>query len=137
MDLQLKKAAFVAFIGFIIYMVLQLISLFNFVGNEYDILVQWISVISLVLMGVFVGILVSEKKIPAKTALVNLLLVLVGLTLIPIVAWISATFLNTTDLAMEAKTIVTFIFSASCGIVYMAVFILYRKRQYSTDWETQ
>lgn len=134
--MQLRKAAWVASIGFMVFIVLRLLNLFNFIGSEYDLLIQWVSTISLVLTGILVGILVSEKKIPAKSALINLLLVLFGLALIPIVTGISATFLNIFPLAMETKVIVTFILSVSCGLLYMVLFIWYRKRQYSTSWET-
>jgi hypothetical protein len=128
-SLQLKKAAFAASVFFVIYLVLLMLSLLGFIGAEYDILVRWVSVISLVLMGVFVGMLISEKKIPVKTALVNLLVVLVGLALVPIVLGVSATLLNATNLATETKVLVAFLLSTGSGMAYFLVFIFYSKRR--------
>ena len=134
--MQTKKVAWVVSIGFIVVMLLFFLRLSNLIGSEYDLLVRWVSTISLMLTGVFVGILISEKRIPAKTALINLVLVLFGLALIPIVTGVSATILNTFPLTMETKMIATFILSVSCGLLYMGVYIRYRKRSYSSIWET-
>lgn len=127
--LKLKKAAFVASVFFVIYLVLLMLSLLGFIGAEYDILVRWVSVISLVLTGIFMGMLISEKKIPVKTALVNLLVVLVGLALVPIVLGVSATLLNATNLATETKMLVAFLLSTGSGMAYFLVFIFYSKRR--------
>jgi hypothetical protein len=127
--LHFKKTAFVAFVFFVIYMLLLMLSLLGFIGAEYDILVRWVSVISLVLMGIFVGMLISERKIPVKTALVNLLVVLVGLALVPIVLGVSATLLNATNLATETKVLVAFLLSTGSGMAYFLVFIFYSKRR--------
>jgi hypothetical protein len=134
--MQTKKVAWVVSIGFIVVMLLYFLRLFNLIGNEYDLLVRWVSTISLMLTGVFVGILISEKRIPAKTALINLVLVIFGLALIPIVTGISATILNTFPLTMETKMIATFILSVSCGLLYMGLYYKYRKMKDSTIWET-
>lgn len=134
--MQTKKVAWVVSIGFIVVMLLFFLRLSNLIGSEYDLLVRWVSTISLMLTGVFVGILISEKRIPAKTALINLVLVLFGLALIPIVTGVSATILNTFPLTMETKMIATFILSVSCGLLYMGVYIRYRKRKYPSSWET-
>ena len=134
--MQTKKVAWVVSIGFIVVMLLYFLRLFNLIGSEYDLLVRWVSTISLMLTGVFVGILISEKRIPAKTALINLLLVIFGLALIPIVTGISATILNTFPLTMETKMVATFILSISCGLLYMGLYIWYRKGKYSSSWET-
>ena len=136
--MQTKKVAWVVSISFIFFILLYFLRLLNLIGNEYDLLVQWVSTISLMLTGVFVGILISEKRIPAKTALINLLVVIFGLALIPIVAGVSATILNTTNLATETKQIVTLILSVSCGPLYFGPYIWYwhRKGKQSSSWET-
>jgi len=136
--MQTKKVAWVVSIGFIVVMLLYFLRLFNLIGSEYDLLIRWVSTISLMITGVFVGILISEKKIPAKTALINLLVVIFGLALIPIVAGVSATILSTTNLATETKQIVTLILSVSCGPLYFGPYIWYwyRKGKQSRNWET-
>ena len=134
--MQTKNVAWVVSIAFIVVMLLYFLRLLNLIGNEYDLLVRWVSTISLMLTGVCVGILISEKRIPAKTALINLTVVIFGLALIPIVAGLSATLLNTLPLPVETKMIVTFILSVNCGLLYMGLFIRYRKRKYSSSWET-
>lgn len=106
-----------------------MLSLLGFVGAEYDLLVRWVSVVSLVVMGIFVGMLISEKKISVKTGLVNLLVVLVGLALVPIVLGVSATLLNTTNLATETKMMIAFLLSTGSGMAYFLVFIFYSKRR--------
>jgi hypothetical protein len=80
-------------------------------------------------MGIFVGMLISKKRIPVKTALVNLLLVLVGLALVPIVLGVSATLLNTTNLATETKMLIAFLLSTGSGMAYFLVFFVYSKRR--------
>jgi hypothetical protein len=134
--MQTKNVAWVVSIAFIVVMLLYFLRLLNLIGNEYDLLVRWVSTISLMLTGVCVGILISEKRIPAKTALINLTVVIFGLALIPIVAGLSATLFNTLPLPMETKMIATFILSVSYGLLYMGLFIRYRKRKHSSSWET-
>lgn len=136
--MQTKKVAWVVSIGFIVVMLLYFLRLFNLIGSEYDLLIRWVSTISLMITGVFVGILISEKKIPAKTALINLVLVIFGLALIPIVTGISAPIVNTFPLTMEAKAAVTFILSVSFGLLYFGLYIWYwyRKGKQSSSWET-
>jgi len=133
---QTKKVEWVVSIGFFIVLLLYFFRLFNIIGNEYDLLIQWVSTISLMLTGVCIGILISEKRIPAKTALINLTVIIFGLALIPIVAGLSATLFNTLPLPMETKMIATFILSASYGLLYMGLFIRYRKRKHSSSWKT-
>ena len=136
--MQTKKVAWAVLIIFIVFTLLYLFRLFNLIGSEYDLLIRWVSTISLMITGVFVGILISEKRIPAKTALINLLLVIFGLALIPIVTGISATILNTFPLTMETKMVATFILSVSCGLLYFGLYIWYwyRKGKQSSSWET-
>ena len=129
--MKLRMATWVASVSFMCFIVLQILNLFNFIGNEYDLLIRWVSTIGLVLTGIFVGTLIAEKKIPAKTAVVGMLLVLFGLASIPIVTVISATILNTLPLSMETKMIVTLILSMSYGLIYMGFLIWSRKKLFS------
>jgi hypothetical protein len=134
--MQTKKVAWLISVFAFVSIMLYLFRLLNVIGSEYELLIRWISTISLMITGVLVGILISEKRIPAKTALIDLVLVIFGLALIPIVTGVSATILNSFPLTMETKLIVTFILSVSCGLLYMGVYFWYRKRSYSSSWET-
>jgi len=136
--MQTKKVAWAVLIIFIVFTLLYLFRLSNVIGSEYDLLIRWVSTISLMITGVFVGILISEKKIPAKTALINLVLVIFGLALIPIVTGISAPIVNTFPLTMETKMVATFILSVSFGLLYFGLYIWYwyRKGKQSSNWET-
>jgi hypothetical protein len=49
---------------------LWFLRLLNILGSSTDILTQWISAMSLVLCGVFVGVFISEKKIRVQAMLV-------------------------------------------------------------------
>jgi hypothetical protein len=55
---------------FIIVLSLWFLRLLNILGSSTDILTQWISAMSLVLCGVFVGVFISEKKIRVQAMLV-------------------------------------------------------------------
>jgi hypothetical protein len=55
---------------FIILLSLWFLRLLNILGSSTDILTQWISAISLVLCGVFVGVFIPEKKIRVQAMLV-------------------------------------------------------------------
>jgi len=54
-------------------------------GSEYDIVIRWVSTIGLILCGVFVGLLISEKRIQARWKVVPLLLFIAGFFAAPFV----------------------------------------------------
>jgi len=64
---------------------LWLLRLLNVLGNEFDIVIRWISTISLILCGVFIGLLISEKRIQARWKFVPLLLFIAGFFAAPFV----------------------------------------------------
>jgi hypothetical protein len=128
MVMQLKGAAWVAVITFLVLMLLQFARLFNVIGSEYDLLIRWISTISLVLIGVFVGILISKKKIPISDALISLVLTIFGFLLIPTVIVVAAPIVNTFPLTLEAKVAITGILSTGVLFLYMGFLFWLRKK---------
>jgi hypothetical protein len=71
---------------FIVVLSLWFLRLLNILGSSTDILTQWISAISLVLCGVFVGVFISEKKIRVQAMLViHLFLFALGFLVAPFV----------------------------------------------------
>jgi hypothetical protein len=132
--MQKRKIVFAFSISFVVFMFLNFLRLFNLIGNEFELLIRWVSTISLLLTGILVGILILDKKINVKTALINLVLVIIGLALIPILTGIIATIVNPFPFAIETKLVVTFILPASIGLIYLWFFIRYQKKKASTLW---
>jgi len=58
---------------------------FNILGSEYDILTNWVSTIGLILLGVFIGILISEKKIQIRPMITFLIVFTAGFFAAPFV----------------------------------------------------
>lgn len=74
-----------------IYALLLLTSLwflrfFKILGSEYDILIRWVSTAGLVILGIFIGILVSEKKIQIRSRITFTILFAAGFFAAPLVA---------------------------------------------------
>jgi hypothetical protein len=59
--------------------------LFHVLGSEADILIRWVSTVSLILCGVFIGVFVSEKQIRVRGMLVPFLLFALGFFAAPFV----------------------------------------------------
>jgi len=83
--MDLRKALWASVSVFAVFLLLLFLRLFNVLGSEYDILIGWVSTISLILCGVFIGMLISEKKIQVRGMLVPLLLFLAGFVAAPFV----------------------------------------------------
>jgi hypothetical protein len=131
--MQTKKVAWLFSVFVFVSILLYLFRLLNVIGSEYELLIRWVSTISLLITGVLLGILISEKKIPAKTALIDLGLVTFTFLLIPVVAYISVKVVNMFPLTIEVKMAITFVASVSCGLLYMGLLFKYRRKKYSTD----
>ena len=77
--MSLIKSLYVFVIGFTILLFsFWFLRLFNVLGSEYEIMIRWVSTIGLILCGVFIGLLVSEKRIQARWKFVPLLLVFIA-----------------------------------------------------------
>jgi len=61
--MSVRKAYWVSVCAFAVFLLLWFLRLFNVLGSEYNILIGWMTTISLILLGVFIGTLISEKKI--------------------------------------------------------------------------
>ncbi len=84
--MSLRKALWTSVYAFWILILLWFLRLFNVLGSEYDILINWISAISLILLGVFIGILISQKKIQIRPTIPFLLIFTAGFLAAPLVA---------------------------------------------------
>jgi len=74
-----------AFAGaFAVFLLLWLLRLLNVLGSEFDIVIRWVSAIG-ILCGVFVGLLISEKRIQARWKFVPYLLFIAGFFAAPFV----------------------------------------------------
>jgi divalent metal cation (Fe/Co/Zn/Cd) transporter len=82
--MSLRKAVLLSACALTV-LILSFLRLFNIFGSEYDLLIRWISAISLILCGVLIGMLISEKKIQARGMLASLLLFLVDFCVAPFV----------------------------------------------------
>jgi hypothetical protein len=66
--------------------ILWLLRLLNILGSQYDLLINWTSAISLILLGIFVGTLISEKKIQIRPAIPFFITFTAGFFAAPLVA---------------------------------------------------
>ena len=77
--MSLIKSLYAFVIGFTIFLFsFWFLRLFNVLGSEYEIMIRWVSTIGLILCGVFIGLLVSEKRIQARWKFVPLLLLFIA-----------------------------------------------------------
>ncbi|MGA2574099.1 MAG: winged helix-turn-helix domain-containing protein [Candidatus Methanomethylicaceae archaeon] len=83
--MRLTKLMLTCAFIFLFSLSLLLLRLSNVLGSEADILIQWLSVISLILLGVFVGTLISQKQIRVRTMLVPTVLFVLGFIAAPFV----------------------------------------------------
>ena len=83
--MSLRKALLVSVCVFEILILLWVLRLFNVLGSEYDILIRWVSTISLILLGVFTGVLISEERIQVRGMMAFLLIFAAGFFAAPFV----------------------------------------------------
>lgn len=83
-ELSLTKSLWVSVSAFIVLLSLWFLRLLNVLGSEFDIVIGWVSTISLILCGVFIGLLISERRIQARWKLVPLVLFIVGFLAAPL-----------------------------------------------------
>lgn len=82
---SLRKALWAStFIG-TIFLSLWFLRFFHILGSRYDLLIRWISTVSLILCGVVIGIAISEKKIRIRGLLTSFLLFAAGFIAAPFV----------------------------------------------------
>lgn len=71
--------------AFIALVLLQILRTLNILASEYDLLIRWISTISLILLGVFIGVLISEKRGQVRWRMPLLLVFAAGFFAAPLV----------------------------------------------------
>ena len=83
--MNLTKLLWICTLAFLISLSLLLLRLSNVLGSEIDTLTQWFSAISLILLGVFVGTLLSQKQIQIRAQLLPTVLFAFGFFAAPFV----------------------------------------------------
>jgi len=82
--MSLRKAVWLSACALTVF-ILAFLRLLNILGSEYDLLIRWVSAISLLLIGILIGMSISEKKIQVRGMLASLLLFLAGFCAAPFV----------------------------------------------------
>lgn len=72
------KSLWVSVNVFVISLLLRGLKLLNVLGSEFDIVISWVSTISLISCGVFIGMLISEKRIQIRGIFIPFLLFVGG-----------------------------------------------------------
>jgi hypothetical protein len=83
--MNLTKLLWVCAFVFLVSLSLLLLRLSNVLGSEADLLIQWVSAISLILLGVFIGALISQKQIRVRAILIPTVLFALGFLAAPFV----------------------------------------------------
>ena len=83
--MNLAKLLWICVFAFTVYLSLLLLRLSHVLGSEFDILMQSVSAISLILLGIFVGALISQKHIRVRALLLPFLLFALGFLAAPFV----------------------------------------------------
>ena len=83
--MNLEKLLWVCVFAFMVYLSLLLLRLSRVLGSEFDILMQSVSAISLILLGIFVGALISQKHVRVRALLLPFLLFALGFLAAPFV----------------------------------------------------
>jgi len=84
--MSLRGTLWASLCAFMLFMLLWFLRLFNVLGSEYDIFIRWVSTIGLIVLGISVGILISEKKIQIRPMITPLILFAVGFNAAPFFA---------------------------------------------------
>jgi len=123
---------------FTVFLLLLFLKLFNVLGSEYDILIKWVSTISLILCGVFIGMLISEKKIQVRGMLIPLLLFFAGFFAAP---FVGVCVLMVVSMFPFSRGIEPIVFGGSITgylLLYMGLWFWLKKRGILklglTDW---
>ena len=83
--MNLTRLLWVCAFAFLVSLSLLLLRLSKVLGSDADILIQWVSAISLILLGVFIGTLISQKQIRVRTMLIPTVLFVLGFLAAPFV----------------------------------------------------
>ena len=81
--MNLVKSLWVSVSVFVVSLLLLVLRLPNVIGSEFDIVISWVSTVSLVLCGAFIGMLISEKRIQVRGTFIPFLLFVGGFFVAP------------------------------------------------------
>jgi hypothetical protein len=125
--------AFVS-VGTLVF-VLWILRIFGVVGAEVDLLNRWLAIASSILFGIFIGIVITGKKLSVRGAIVNLLLTLILILFSPIIGIIIAVSL---PISMQIMPIVAGGLSGGFALSFLWLIHWLRKRGYLSstkiDW---
>ena len=123
--MSLRRALWVSAGAFVVFLLLWFLRLFHVLGSEADILIRWVSTVSLILCGVLIGLLISEKKVQVKGMLASLILVTVGFFSAPFVGiavLVTFPFSRGNETIVFGGSIVVFL------LLYIGLLLWLRKR---------
>ena len=133
--MKLRNAFWMSVCAFTISMLLYFLRLLNVLGSEYDILVNWVSAISLILTTVFVVVLISGKT-QVRKMLTVALLVAVGFISTPFVVFSTVPLINTLPFTAEIKGLICWVLTSGYLGGYMAFLFWLKKKGILKPWET-
>jgi len=128
--MSLIKPLYVFVIGFTVFLFsFWFLRLFNVLGSEYEIMIRWVSAIGLILCGVFIGLLVSEKRIQARWKFVPLLLLFIaGFFAAPFVGVGALMLLNASSLSRGIEPVIFGGSVVTYLLLYMRLFFWLKKK---------
>jgi Trk-type K+ transport system membrane component len=110
-----------------------LLRLLDVLGSNTDILIQWLSAISLILGGLFFGVLISEKKIQVrKMSVVQFLLFALGFLAAPLVA-VGAVMLTETYASSGVIPVVAGAVVVAYLLLYMRLWFWLKKNKHTFE----
>jgi hypothetical protein len=115
-------------------MSLWFLRLLNVLGSEYDILMNLVSAIGLILTGVFVGVVISEKN-QVREMLIVLFLVVIGFISAPFVVVLSIPLINTFPFTAVIKGVILWVLTSGYLGGYMAFLFWLKKKGILKVWE--
>jgi len=133
--MNLRSPLLASFGAFSVFLLLLFLRLFNVLGSEYDILIGWVSTISLILCSVFIGMLISEKKIQVRGMLVPFLLFFAGFVAAP---FVGVGVLMVVSMLPFSRGIEPIVFGGSIGgylLLYMGLWFWLKKRGVFLNWD--
>lgn len=125
---NLTKVLWASVCALWVFILLWFLRQFNILGSEFDILRNWVSAVGLILLGLFIGIILSEKKIQIRPAIPFLIIFAAGFFAAPFVA--VGMLVLTTNLSLS-RGIEPLIFGGSITgylLLYMLLWFWLRKK---------
>jgi cytochrome c biogenesis protein CcdA len=131
-----RKLGWASVCVFTVFMLLYFLRLFNIIGSEYDILVDFFSLISLILTTVLVGVIFSAKT-RRRGTFIALGLFLVGFVFVlPLVVVLSVSLVKALPFPLEIRPVLAFVLIECYSLGYLAfLFWLNKKKGFIKRWD--